>query len=84
VSGFHFDAVSAPVTLPKIPGDHQALPVADSWYEEGTLHPANLKAVASYPVIAVCKKCHERIRLAVKTQMEWVHVSSVEPEATAG
>jgi hypothetical protein len=67
VSGFAF-------TMPKVVGDHQGDPVKDSWYEEGSQHPANLLAVASYPVIAVCRRCHKRIRLAQKTQMEWVHV----------
>jgi len=53
---------------------HQALPVKDSWYEERTQHPANLKNDVSYPVIAVCKTCYGRIRLAQKAQMEWQHV----------
>lgn len=85
MSGFHFDTVSLPVTLPKVAGDHEAVPVKDSWYEEQSLHPANLRAVASYPVIAVCKTCHGRIRLADKRQMEWVHVpgGADEPPAEA-
>lgn len=60
------------------PDGHQAMPIADSWYEERTLHVANLKAQGSYPVIAVCQRCHRRIRLARLAQMEWAHVP-VEP-----
>lgn len=63
-----------PATLPHVPGSHQAIPVEDSWYEERTLQVANLKAEASYPVIAVCKRCHGRIRLSELRQMEWAHV----------
>lgn len=67
MSGFYF--------LPKAPdGGHIATPVKDSWYEESSQHPANLKSEASYPVIAVCQTCCVRIRLAEKSQMEWVHV----------
>jgi hypothetical protein len=70
VSGFY----SVPGTIPRLPGAHQALPIEDSWYEERTQHPANLKAVASYPVTAVCKVCHRRIKLAEIRQMDWAHV----------
>jgi hypothetical protein len=66
-----------------VTGDHQADPVKDSWYEEESQHPANLLAVASYPVIAVCKRCHGRIRLDEKVQMEWVHVPGAD-QGTGG
>jgi hypothetical protein len=65
---------SAPSSLSRVPSGHQALPVKDSWYSERTQHPAVLTAPASYPVIAVCQTCHQRIRLAVPTQMEWTRV----------
>lgn len=55
---------------------HQAMPVRDSWYEERTQHPANMKATASYPVVAVCRRCHGRIRLAAPAQAEWSHVTA--------
>jgi hypothetical protein len=70
VSGFH----SAPSSIPFVLDGHQALPVEGSWYEERSQHPANLKAPASYPVIAVCQRCGGRIRLAQLLQMEWTHV----------
>jgi hypothetical protein len=72
------------ITLPKVPGGHQALPVPGSCYEEGTSLPANLRAEGSYPVIAVCKRCHERIRLDDKRQMEWAHVPAAGAGSTAG
>ena len=63
-----------PLTFPKAIEGHLAEPVKGSWYEERSQHPANLLAPASYPVIAVCDRCHGRIRLAEKRQMEWTHV----------
>lgn len=60
--------------IPKATGGHTATPIHDSWYNEKTQHPANLRNDFDYPVIAVCKTCHGRIRLAVLQQMEWVHV----------
>lgn len=61
--------------IPKAPdGGHIATPVRDSWYNERTQHPANLKNDFDYPIIAVCQTCNGRIRLAVLQQMEWVHV----------
>lgn len=59
---------------------HQAVPVEGSWYCERSTWPANLKAVASYPVVALCGQCHGRIRLAAYGQREWAHVPA-EPEA---
>lgn len=53
---------------------HRAVPVEDSWYCERSTWPANLKAVASYPVIAVCEGCHGRIRRAEPGQADWSHV----------
>jgi hypothetical protein len=70
VNGFH----SAPGAVPHVLDAHQAMPVDGSWYEERSQHPANLRAEASYPVIAVCKRCSGRIRLAQLLQMEWTHV----------
>lgn len=64
-----------PATKPGVPGAHQAVPVEDSWYEERSQHPANLKAPASYPVIAVCHGCHGRIRRAGPGR-EWAHVAA--------
>lgn len=79
MSGFQY---STGVSLPDIPdGTHQANPVKDSWYSERTQHVANLKAEGSYPVIAVCTRCHRRIRLAHYRQMEWAHVPAG-PETT--
>jgi len=52
---------------------HPAVPVEDSWYEEKTTLPANLKAVSGYPVIAVCSRCHQRIRRPEREQ-GWQHV----------
>lgn len=73
------------ISLSKVTGTHEALPIKDSWYEERTLHPANLKNAFCYPVIAVCQRCHVRIRLARLTQMEWTHApaedSATSPEA---
>jgi hypothetical protein len=69
------------ITLSHVPGSHQALPVGDSWYNERTQHPANLLSEFDYPVIAVCTRRSGRIRLARKTQMEWVHVSAEQPGA---
>lgn len=67
------------MTIPKNPGGgHDALPVQDSWYEERTALPANLRSETSYPVIAVCKTCSGRIRLWTKNQMEWAHVPEKE------
>lgn len=62
---------------------HRPMPVDDSWYEERSQHPANLKAPASYPVVAVCQTCHGRIRLAELLQVEWTHVPA-RPEPEAG
>lgn len=67
MTGFYF--------MPKAPGGgHIATPVKDSWYEERTQLPASLIREASYPVVALCQACSQRIRLAEKNQMEWVHV----------
>lgn len=64
-----------------LPADgHQAVPVEGSWYCERSTWPANLKAVASYPVVALCGQCHGRIRLASPGQAEWSHVPTG-PEA---
>jgi hypothetical protein len=65
---------SVPATIPKVTEEHQALPVKDSWYCERTQHPARLRCEFDYPVIAVCKTCNGRIRLAERAQMEWTHV----------
>jgi hypothetical protein len=88
VSAYDFDPhtlviPSTPHTFPKAVDGHQALPVKDSWYEERSQHPANLKAPASYPVIAVCKRCHGRIRLSGPLQMEWTHVPDAAPSPEA-
>jgi len=53
---------------------HQATPIEGSWYEEQSTWPANLRAMASYPVIAVCQRCHGRIRRAEIGEAEWAHV----------
>jgi hypothetical protein len=57
-------AVQDAPAVPVAHGAHKAVPVEDSWYEERSTWPANLKAFAAYPVIAVCKDCHRRIRCA--------------------
>jgi hypothetical protein len=64
---------AAPGATPGAPGAHEAVPVDDSWYEERSTWPANLKAFGSYPVTAVCKDCHERIRCGALGQ-GWAHV----------
>lgn len=60
--------------LPGAAGECQPVPVRDSWYCERSTWPANLGAVASYPVIAVCRGCHGRIRRADIGQADWAHV----------
>jgi hypothetical protein len=65
----------AAITIPNTPdGGHMATPVQDSCYSERTSLRANLRSEACYPIIAVCKTCHGRIRLAFLQQMEWAHV----------
>jgi len=64
---------TAPGANPGVPGAHNAVPVDDSWYEEQTLQVANLRAFGAYPVIAVCKDCHGRIR-RIGTRAPWAHV----------
>ena len=59
--------------IAEAPDAHQAFPIEDSWYEEASQHPANLRAFGAYPVIAVCKGCHGRIRRAGLGR-EWEHV----------
>jgi hypothetical protein len=75
---------SAPSSLSHVPDGHQATPVKGNCYEERSQHPANLKALASYPVIAVCQTCHGRIRLAEPLQMEWTHVPGDQEPEDAG
>jgi hypothetical protein len=58
---------------PGAPAAHEAVPVGGSWYEEQTLQVANLRAFAAYPVIAVCKGCHGRIRCG-EPGLGWEHV----------
>lgn len=64
---------AAPGTVPGVPGAHKAVPVEGSCYQERSTWPANLKAFASYPVVAVCSTCHGRIRCA-ELGAEMVHV----------
>lgn len=75
MSGFYF--------IPHTLGGHQAMPVKDSWYSERSQRPADLLDGASYPVIAECQRCHGRIRLAGKSQMEWTHDATA-PASLAG
>lgn len=62
------------MVVPKFTEQHEAAPVAESWYEERTQHPANLRNSYAYPVIAVCTSCGCRIRLEHIGQLEWRHV----------
>jgi hypothetical protein len=55
--------------IAEAPDAHQAFPIEDSWYEEASQHPANLRAFGAYPVIAVCKGCHGRIRRRAGTRV---------------
>jgi hypothetical protein len=71
------DAVSA--TVSGVPGAHEAVPVEGSCYVERSTWPANLKAFASYPAVAVCEGCHGRIRCAVMGG-EWGHVQGDEAQ----
>jgi hypothetical protein len=68
---------AAGAVLDTAPG-HQAAPVEGSWYCERTTWPANLRAWSAYPVIAVCRRCHGRIRMAERGQPEWAHVATAE------
>ena len=63
-----------PVHLPD--GSCRAAPVADSWYEEGTGLIAILEREFAYPVVAVCRHCHEGIRRE-DLAAEWEHVPSL-------
>ena len=54
---------------------HQVVPIEDSWYEEKTQVPANLRAFRSFPVIAQCRACHHRIRCAAMGE-PWEHAGS--------
>jgi hypothetical protein len=64
---------AAPGAIPGAPGAHQPEPIEDSWYEERSTWPANLKAFGSYPVTAVCRACDGRIRCEAPGR-EWEHV----------
>jgi hypothetical protein len=64
----------------------QALPVRGTHRCEKTGQRTNLVNPADYPVIAECYWCHDRMRLAVKNQMEWMHapLEAAAPASPAG
>lgn len=52
---------------------HTAIPVDGSYAREADGKPASLVNGADYPVVAVCKICHGRIRLGHLMMWEWRH-----------
>jgi hypothetical protein len=75
-----YGPVSA-TSLPHVASGHRAVPAGDSWREEKTGRPADLRSAESYPVTAECEACRGRIRLDVLLQMEWRHVPAREAHA---
>lgn len=69
--------------LPKVPGGHQAVPVAESWRSERTGQAADMLDPGAYPLAAVCQACGGAIRLRVLAQMEWEHSGLARPGAPA-